>query len=155
MTSSLWEQRLKGAAIAAAICGLLALLFGVPLLGSVIVAGSTATLWALTTVGPTDSGRRFPRVFASRAHGARPELSRLHTGTDRMLRKLRVLALNRLADLGIDPFDAADTEKARKALGTHAYRLLISGEPPPPRRGDIARCVDAVEGLALLRDQPG
>lgn len=152
MTFSLWEQRLKGAVITAVSCGLVALLFGVRPPGSALIAVTGATLWSLTTIGPTDTGRAFPVVFLSRAHGARPELSRLHTGNDRLLKRLRVLAVNRLADVGIDAFESSDSARVTEALGPLAHRLLLSGEPPSPRRSDIARCVAAVEHLATLRD---
>ncbi len=92
-----------------------------------------------------------------RREGARPQLARLGRHAERRargpndeaVRRLRAVARRRLADLGADVEDPAQTTRAGALLGPTAFDALF-GAPNAVRMSHrrFNRCIDAVESLA-------
>ncbi|GHH77539.1 hypothetical protein [Promicromonospora soli] len=65
--------------------------------------------------------------------------------TDRVVRRIRALAADRLRAHGVDPTDPAAQPDAERLLGARVLRQLLSYEPPTARTVQI--WLDAIERL--------
>jgi hypothetical protein len=118
---------------------------------------------AVTTVGATylaldsvDDDRALPPLDDVGVNtGTRREVSRLSwmmAGHDNRVggvpyRRLRAIAVNRLALRGIDVSDPAGDQAARTLLGEMGYRLLIAETNSAPSQRQFADCITLLEEL--------
>lgn len=118
------------------------------------LATTLAVLWSATepTTGST-TDPEWPRTPVEARAGGRHDVSDLGWSvfgrdghvTDRVVRRIRALAADRLRAHGIDPADPAAEPDAERLLGAHVLRQLKSGRPPTART--VKTWLDAIERL--------
>jgi hypothetical protein len=127
-------------------------------LGHAAAAATLATamsiLWSATEpTGPTTSDPEWPRTAIEARAGGRHDVSDLGWSvfgrdghvTDRVVRRIRALAADRLRAHGIDPADPAAEPDAERLLGARVLRQLTSRQPPTART--VKTWLDAIERL--------
>ncbi|GAB2484461.1 hypothetical protein GCM10027063_28030 [Promicromonospora xylanilytica] len=118
------------------------------------LATATSILWSATepTTGST-TDPEWPRTPVEARAGGRHDVSDLGWSvfgrdghvTDRVVRRIRALAADRLRAHGIDPADPAAQPHAERLLGARVLRQLKSGQPPTART--VKTWLDAIERL--------
>ncbi|MFD2795298.1 hypothetical protein ACFS27_17190 [Promicromonospora vindobonensis] len=119
------------------------------------LATATSILWSATgsTTGSTTSDPEWPRNPVEARAGGRHDVSDLGWSvfgrdghvTDRVVRRIRALAADRLRAHGIDPADPAAEPDAERLLGARVLRQLKSRQPPTART--VKTWLDAIERL--------
>jgi len=127
----------------------------------VALACTLSVLWAATERGTADP-EWLPTFTGARA-GGRHDVSDLGWSvfgrdgfvTDRVVRRIRALAADRLRAHGVDPADPAARPDAERLLGATVLRQLTSGQPPTART--VQTWLDALErlGAAPSSTAPG
>lgn len=143
--------------------GLLVWIVGVPWLQSVLVASVALTAGVGNTFRPFAFEPVWPDRIEQRRHGTRREVARLASSLSARERdvsasivaRLRGLAEQRLARVGIDVHDPGDEAAARQALGTTVHARLFGDLDARARHVEFLRCLDAVERLAPSPTAPG
>jgi hypothetical protein len=117
----------------------------------VALACATSVLWSATDAGTGDP--EWPHRAAELRAGGRHDVSELGWSvfgrdghvTERVVRRIRALAADRLRAHGVDPSDPATTPEAERLLGATVLRQLTSGRPPTART--VQTWLDAIERL--------
>lgn len=144
-----------GVVVTATVVGGVAWFFGVDLLHALLLAMATATLGGLLLLLKIDGTDGWP-LHDDTGHdqGARREVARLSwslSGESRVerrsVRRLRELALGRLAEQGLDLDDRADEAECRRLLGDLAYDTVAPDQRNPPHYRDFVHTLSAVERL--------
>ncbi|WP_020015293.1 hypothetical protein [Promicromonospora sukumoe] len=118
-------------------------------LAAVVVAATA--LWSRT--GPVVEDPGWPRVPTTARAGGRHDVSDLSWSTfgrdgrvtDRVVRRVRALAADRLRAHGVDPSDPAAKAEVERLLGARVVAQLASRESPTART--LQTWLDAVERL--------
>lgn len=118
---------------------------------AVALACATSVLWSAT--GTTVADPEWPRTAEEIRAGGRHDVSDLGWSvfgrdghvTDRVVRRIRDLAADRLRAHGVDPADPAARPEAERLLGATVVRQLMSGHPPTART--VQTWLDAIERL--------
>lgn len=118
---------------------------------TVALACATSILWAATDA--TTGDPEWPRTVVGIRAGGRHDVSDLGWSvfgrdghvTDRVVRRIRALAADRLRAHGVDPADPTATPDAERLLGATVLRQLTSGRPPTART--VQSWLDAIERL--------
>jgi DNA/RNA-binding domain of Phe-tRNA-synthetase-like protein len=119
------------------------------------LATALSILWSATapTTGTTTSDPAWPRTPVEARAGGRHDVSDLGWSvfgrdghvTDRVVRRIRTLAADRLRAHGVDPADPAAQPDAERLLGARVLRQLTSRQPPTART--VKTWLDAIERL--------
>lgn len=117
----------------------------------VALACTLSVLWAATNTPADDP--EWPRTHHEARAGGRHDVSDLGWSvfgrdgfvTDRVVRRIRALAADRLRAHGVDPADPAARPDAERLLGPDVLRQLTSGQPPTART--VQTWLDAIEHL--------
>jgi hypothetical protein len=120
-------------------------------LAAVALASTISVLWAATDA--TTSDPEWPHTFVEARAGGRHDVSDLGWSvfgrdgfvTDRVVRRIRALAADRLRAHGVDPADPEALPDAERLLGATVLRQLTSGRPPTARTAQS--WLDAIERL--------
>jgi len=120
-------------------------------LATVVLAGATSILWSATDTTTDDP--EWPRTAVQARAGGRHDVSELGWSvfgrdghvTDRVVRRIRALAADRLHAHGVDPADPAARPQAEQLLGATVVRQLTSGHAPTART--VQSWLDAIERL--------
>lgn len=122
-------------------------------LAAVALASTISVLWAATDA--TTSDPEWPHTFVEARAGGRHDVSDLGWSvfgrdgfvTDRVVRRVRALASDRLRAHGVDPADPRARPDAERLLGATVLRQLTSGQPPTART--VQTWLDAIERLGV------
>ena len=115
------------------------------------LATATSILWSATEHATSDP--EWPRNPVEARAGGRHDVSDLGWSvfgrdghvTDRVVRRIRALAADRLRAHGIDPTDPAAEPAAERLLGARVLQQLKSRQPPTART--VKTWLDAIERL--------
>lgn len=118
---------------------------------AVALACTISVLWAATDTTTDDP--EWPRTVTEARAGGRHDVSDLGWSvfgrdgfvTDRVVRRVRALAADRLRAHGVDPADPRARPDAERLLGAAVLRQLMSGQPPTART--VQTWLDAIERL--------
>lgn len=110
-----------------------------------------AALWSRT--GDADADPEWPHVVTEARAGGRHDVSDLSWSTftrdgrvtERVVRRVRALAADRVRAHGVDPSDPAATEDVERLLGARVVRGLSSRHAPTART--LQSWLDAIERL--------
>ncbi|MFI2102406.1 hypothetical protein ACH436_03885 [Isoptericola sp. NPDC019693] len=135
------------ACVALTLTGVLDLLHAALL---VVVAGTTVALWRRLDDGEETP---WPDVVHDRREGARNDVSELGWATftrsgavgDRVLRRVRDLAADRLAERGVDLAAPGGPAAAASLLGADVVHGLTTSRPVS--RGEVHRWLDALDAM--------
>jgi hypothetical protein len=124
------------------------------------VATATSILWSATD--STIADPEWPPLLVQARAGGRHDVSELGWSvfgrdghvTDRVVRRIRALAADRLRAHGIDPSDPAAEPEAERLLGARVVCQLKSRQPPTART--VQTWLDAIDrlGAAPTTDAP-
>lgn len=124
------------------------------------LAAALSILWSATDA--TTSDPQWPHTHVEARAGGRQDVSDLGWSvfgrdghvTDRVVRRIRALAVDRLRAHGVDPSDPAEEPEAERLLGARVVRQLKSRQPPTART--VQTWLDAIErlGAAPTTDAP-
>lgn len=120
-------------------------------LAAVAVASALSVVWVATA--RTTADPEWPHLDVEARAGGRHDVSDLGWSvfgrdglvTDRVVRRIRVLAATRLRALGVDPADPAARADVERLLGARVVRQLAS--PLPPSARTVQLWLDAIERL--------
>jgi hypothetical protein len=120
-------------------------------LATAAVATAISILWSATDATTPDPG--WPDVPIEARAGGRHDVSDLGWSvfgrdghvTDRVVRRIRALAADRLRAHGVDPSDPAAEPDAERLLGARVLRQLKSRQPPTART--VQTWLDAIDRL--------
>lgn len=115
------------------------------------VATAISILWAATDTNTTDP--EWPHLPLEARAGGRHDVSDLGWSvfgrdghvTDRVVRRIRALAADRLRAHGVDPSDPAAEPDAERLLGARVLHQLKSRRPPTART--VQTWLEAIERL--------
>lgn len=115
------------------------------------LAIALSIVWSATE--STTGDPEWPRIAVEARAGGRHDVSDLGWSvfgrdghvTDRVVRRIRALAADRLRAHGIDPTDPAAEPDVERLLGTRVLQQLKSGQPPTART--VQTWLDAIERL--------
>ena len=115
------------------------------------LATALSILWSATEHGTSDP--EWPHTAVEARAGGRHDISDLGWSvfgrdghvTDRVVRRIRTLAADRLRAHGIDPADPAAEPDVERLLGARVLEQLKSGRPPTART--VQTWLDAIERL--------
>jgi len=118
---------------------------------AVALTCTISVLWAATDA--TTGDPEWPRTVTEARAGGRHDVSDLGWSvfgrdgfvTDRVVRRVRTLAADRLRAHGVDPADPRSRPDAERLLGATVLRQLKSGHPPTART--VQTWLDAIERL--------
>ncbi|GAA2100235.1 hypothetical protein GCM10009841_14740 [Microlunatus panaciterrae] len=135
-----------------------AFVVGVNWVQCLLLGTATATVGGLLALLPAGEDVPWEPPDDQIADGARREVTRLswtlggHENRvgEAPLRRLRELAVTRLAARGVQVDDPAGRETAARLLGDQVWAVLTAETGPPPRFDTFVRCVDALERLDTL-----
>jgi hypothetical protein len=119
----------------------------------VALACAISVVWAATDATIDDP--EWPRTIVEARAGGRHDVSDLGWSvfgrdgfvTDRVVRRVRALASDRLRAHGVDPADPRARPDAERLLGATVLRQLTSGQPPTART--VQTWLDAIERLGV------
>jgi hypothetical protein len=120
-------------------------------LATAAVATAISILWSATDTTTPDPG--WPDLHIEARAGGRHDVSDLGWSvfgrdghvTDRVVRRIRALAADRLRAHGVDPADPAAEPDAERLLGARVLRQLKSRQPPTART--VQTWLDAIDRL--------
>ncbi|WP_423464593.1 hypothetical protein ACO229_08790 [Promicromonospora sp. MS192] len=120
------------------------------------LACAVSIVWAATETTVADP--EWPRTAVDARPGGRHDVSDLGWSvfgrdglvTDRVVRRIRALAVDRLRAHGVDAEDPATRPEVERLLGTTVVRQLASGMPPRART--VQGWLDAIERLGPAPD---
>ncbi|PUB26204.1 hypothetical protein C8K30_106293 [Promicromonospora sp. AC04] len=120
-------------------------------IAAVALAVAASVLWSGTEATVDDP--QWPPVAIEARAGGRHDVSDLGWSvfgrdgliTDRVVRRVRALAADRLRAHGVDPSDPAARPDAERLLGARVHRQLLSHAPPTART--MQTWLDAIERL--------
>lgn len=141
--------------VLAVILPVITYVIGVSVLQSLLIAAAVVTIGGFLALLPVGEDFTWERRDDRAADGARREISRLswtlggHENRvgEAPVRRLRELALRRLAWRGITLTDQDGVAAAEKLLGAPVVAVITTELGPPPRYDLFIRCVAAVEKL--------
>lgn len=115
------------------------------------LACALAVVWSATSTQVADP--RWPRVAVEVRPGGRHDVSDLGWAvfgrdgrvTERVVRRVRALAVDRLRAHGVDASDPDARADVERLLGARVVHQLASGEPPRART--VQEWLDAIERL--------
>ncbi|MDR7380571.1 hypothetical protein [Promicromonospora iranensis] len=115
------------------------------------LAAALSILWSATDATTDDP--EWPQLFVVARAGGRHDVSDLGWSvfgrdghvTDRVVRRIRALAADRLRAHGVDPSDPDSEPDAERLLGARVVRQLKSRQPPTART--VQTWLDAIERL--------
>jgi hypothetical protein len=139
--------------ILALVLGVGGYLIGLPWPLAALLAGAVGVAGAALTIGGTVRDDRLPESQLDLRHGARREIKQLswsiggsRTRLDEpAVRRLRRLAVARLAAHGVNLDDPRQQPQAEALLGRTAYRVL--SVPSAQHASVLMRCVAALDRL--------
>ncbi|MFC8798404.1 hypothetical protein ACFT2C_11780 [Promicromonospora sp. NPDC057138] len=120
-------------------------------LAAVALASTISVLWSATEHPAGDP--EWPGTVVEARAGGRHDVSDLGWSvfgrdgfvTERVVRRVRALAADRLRAHGVDPADPAARPDAERLLGAAVLRQLTSGRPPTART--VQSWLDVIERL--------
>ncbi|MFC0681815.1 hypothetical protein ACFFGH_28620 [Lysobacter korlensis] len=142
--------------ILALVIGVGSYLIGLPAALAAVLAAAVGIAGAALSIGGRVQDRRLPDPQIDLRQGARREIKQLSwtAGGQRnrldepVVRRLRLVAVARLAARGIDLDDPRHRPRAEQLLGRSTYRVLAS--PAGQSAAVMQRCIAAIDRLDEL-----